>query len=95
MGVRDRLAPRVMGKGVEGGELRSGHSPRSLSRSSVAIAMMLLIAVTASLFAMWSLYLLGRFAIAFFAASRGGDLQRGFGQSMAESLALNRAINDH
>jgi hypothetical protein len=40
------------------------------SRSAGAMALMVLIAVCAFLFAMWSMYLLGRFAIAFFAASR-------------------------
>ena len=40
------------------------------SRSNAAVALMLLIAVCAFLFTMWSMYLLGRFALAFFAASR-------------------------
>ena len=40
------------------------------ARSHAAIALMLLIGVSSFLFTMWSLYLLGRFALAFFAASR-------------------------
>jgi membrane protein DedA with SNARE-associated domain len=41
-----------------------------IERSPAAIALMLLLAVCAFLFTMWSMYLLGRFALAFFAASR-------------------------
>jgi hypothetical protein len=41
-----------------------------VERSNLAIALMLLNAVASFLFTMWSLYLLARFAIAFFAASR-------------------------